>query len=65
MSTSPYLTPKEAAAYCRLHYHTFIARAKASGLKADGMSGQRRLYLPATLDRWLKNQQRRVEAGAL
>lgn len=64
MSTSPYLTPKEAAAYCRLHYHTFVSLAIREGLKADGKSGKRNRYLPATLDRFMRTQRDRAQAGA-
>lgn len=53
---SPFLTPREAAAYCRYTYETFRkldAPALGSG------RGVRKLYTVAALERWLANRGRR------
>jgi hypothetical protein len=44
-----YLTPREAAAFCKLHYKTFLAIAAQEGLRPDAVFGTRKRYLPATL----------------
>lgn len=58
------LTPKKAAAFCSLHYRTFLALARKEGLKADAVYGSRKRYEPATLKRFGKTLAQRREQGA-
>jgi hypothetical protein len=57
---SPWLTAKEAAAYCRMSLRTFNGHA----LKPEGSAGRRRLFTTKQLDRFLQMLASRHEAGA-
>jgi excisionase family DNA binding protein len=48
--TSPWLTPDEAATYCRVSLSTFLRWVATEGIRADGVVGKRNRYLPQTLD---------------
>jgi hypothetical protein len=57
---SPWLTAKEAAAYCRMSLRTFNSHA----LKPEGSAGRRRLFTTKQLDRFIQMLAERQEVGA-
>jgi hypothetical protein len=48
--TSQWLTPDEAAAYCKVSRNTFNRWRREEGIRPDGVAGKRPRFLPQTLD---------------
>lgn len=53
-TASPYLTLREAAAYCRRSVKT-LSNARSAGRLKSARPGNRPLYTVAELDRWLRS----------
>lgn len=56
-----YLTPKQAAEYCGLHYRTFLALAREQGLRPAAVFGARNRYTTQQLDTFGKTLRLRAE----
>jgi predicted site-specific integrase-resolvase len=56
---SAWLTPEEAAEYCKVSLSTFNRWVRDEGIRPDGIAAKSKRYLPQTLDSLMVTMARR------